>query len=993
MAELERDGNGRSAVLSVEAPRTERSERGRFDDDNHRGMRVPRVFSRDGVRPFDEVEWDRRTAAIKDDKGKVIFEQTNCEVPKSWSQLATNVVASKYFYGEAGTAEREFSVRQLVHRVTRTIADWGIRDGYFATRADGERFYDELTAMCVNQVGSFNSPVWFNVGLYHHYGVIGSGSNYRWDTRSRSVVRVETPYEFPQCSACFIQSVGDNMESIMDLARSEAMLFKYGSGTGSDLSTLRSSREKLSGGGRPSGPVSFMRVYDAIASVIKSGGKTRRAAKMQTLKCWHPDIVDFIECKAKEERKAYALIRQGYKADFNDEAYSSVCFQNANLSVRVTDGFLQAVVDDAAWQTRAVTTGEVMDTHRARDVMHKIAECTWQCGDPGLQYEDTIQRWHTCPNTAPINSSNPCSEYMHVDDSACNLSSLNLMKFRRADGSFDVESFRHAVRVFITAQEIVVDNASYPNAKIALNAHKFRQLGLGYANLGSLLMSLGLPYDSDSGRAIAGAITAIMTGQAYLSSAEHAANVGPFESYVTNREPMLRVMQMHRDAVDSIDPACPDDLMLASRRVWDECLDLGRRHGYRNAQATVLAPTGTISFMMDCDTTGIEPDIALVKYKLLAGGGMLRIPNRTVPQALERLGYDRATADALLQFLEARDTIEGAPGLNESHLPVFDCAFKPPNGTRTIHYSAHLKMMAAVQPFLSGAISKTVNMPQESTVDDIAKSYLDGWRLGLKAVAIYRDGSKGSQPVSTKVEKSDGTDTAATPVTAPAASSTTALPSTDAPTGAAAEGLKLVQADLIPMGPRRERLPETRRSLTHKFSIAGHEGYIIVGFYNDGRPGELFINMAKEGSTIGGLMDAIGVLTSLALQYGVPLDTLVRKFEHSRFEPAGVTKNPEIPFAKSVVDYIFRWFGIQFAPGYREANTPQRDGVEPTKSATVSATPALPAGRPPATHPHVDSWLAQYQTDAPACDECGAITVRNGMCFKCMNCGNSMGCS
>jgi ribonucleoside-diphosphate reductase alpha chain len=988
----EHGGNGRSAAL-LDEPKVERLERKYpekgADEGNRRGMRVPRVFSREEVSPFDEVEWDRRTAVIKDDKGKIIFEQHNCEVPKSWSQLATNVVASKYFYGENGTVEREHSVRQLIHRVTRTIADWGIRDGYFATRADGERFYGELTAMCLHQVGSFNSPVWFNVGLYHSYGVIGHGSNYRWDARTRSVMRVETPYEYPQCSACFIQSVEDNMESIMELARSEAMLFKFGSGTGSDLSTLRSAKEKLSGGGKPSGPVSFMRVYDAIASVIKSGGKTRRAAKMQTLKCWHPDIAEFIECKAKEERKAQALIQQGYSADFNDEAYSSVCFQNANLSVRASDEFLQAVADDRPWQTRAVTTGQPMGTYRARDLMHKIAECTWQCGDPGLQYEDTIQRWHTCPNSAPINSSNPCSEYMHIDDSACNLASLNLMKFRRPDGSFDVAAYRHAVRVFITAQEIVVDNGSYPNAKIAGNAHKFRQLGLGYANLGSLLMSLGLPYDSDAGRAIAGAVTAIMNGQAYLTSSEHASNLGPFEAYVANREPMLRVMQMHRDAVDQIDPLCPDDLLLSARRVWDECLEQGRQHGYRNAQATVLAPTGTISFMMDCDTTGVEPDIALVKYKLLAGGGMLRIPNRTVPLALERLGYAENVIESILSYLEQRDTIEGAPHLRAPDLAVFDCAFKPPNGTRSIHYSAHLKMMAAVQPFLSGAISKTVNMPQESTVEDIAHTYLDGWRLGLKAVAIYRDGSKGSQPVSTKNEKEGER-------SAPAAGP---KPAREAP-----EADKLVQPDLIPMGPRRERLPETRRSLTHKFSIAGHEGYIIVGFYDDGRPGELFINMAKEGSTIGGLMDTIGVLTSLALQYGVPLDTLVRKFEHSRFDPAGFTKNPDIPFAKSVVDYVFRWLGIHYVPGYRKANTPQRvpDQTTGVEAGEASATPAAPATKPAEFAPRpvasaalsqVDSWLAQFQADAPPCDECGAITVRNGMCFKCINCGNSMGCS
>jgi ribonucleoside-diphosphate reductase alpha chain len=995
---LKTGGNG-STVTVADTNAGSRGEVAASGAPNRRGMRVARFFSSDGKSPFDEVEWDRRVAVIKDEKGKTIFEQNNCEVPKFWSQLATNVVASKYFYGENGTAEREYSARQLIHRVTRTIADWGIRDGYFATRADGERFYDELTWLCLFQYGAFNSPVWFNVGLYHQYGVVGQGTNFRWDPKTRTAVKTTVSYEFPQASACFIQSVDDTMESIMELARSEAMLFKFGSGTGTDLSTLRSSKEKLSGGGRPSGPVSFMRVYDAIASVVKSGGKTRRAAKMQTLKCWHPDIVEFIDCKANEERKAHALIRQGYGANFNDEAYSSVMFQNANLSVRCTDEFLQAAVDDGPWHTRGVTHGEVAGTYRAQELMHKMAEGTWICGDPGVQYEDTIQRWHTCPNTAPINSSNPCSEYMHIDDSACNLSSLNLMKFRRPDGSFDTEAFRAAVRIFITAQEILVDSASYPNAKIAANAHKFRQLGLGYANLGSLIMSAGAAYDSEAARGLCGAITAIMTGQAYLTSAEHASNLGPFEGFVINRDPMLRVMQMHRDAVDDIDPACPDELIVSARHVWDECLATGRQHGYRNAQATVLAPTGTISFLMDCDTTGIEPDIALVKYKQLAGGGMLKIPNRTVPLALERLGYDEPTVRSILNYLEENDTIEGAPSVRPEHLQVFDCAFKPMKGQRAIHYMAHLRMMSAAQPFISGAISKTVNMPRESSVEDITQTYLEGWRLGLKAVAIYRDGSKESQPLSTESEssKQNKKEGSGAPDVRPAASHAEAV-------DAAA---KLVQHDLIPMGPRRERLPDTRRSLTHKFSIGGHEGYVIVGFYEDGRPGELFINMAKEGSTIGGLMDTIGVLTSLALQYGVPIDALVRKFEHARFEPNGFTRNPDIPIAKSVVDYVFRWLGVNYVPGYREMNVPNRsvDGTDPGPlAAAVASGPALGMeekrteqgvselrGQAESNPSH--TWLAQMQSDAPPCDECGAITVRNGACFKCLNCGNSMGCS
>ena len=600
------------------------------------GMAVPRVFSvpRAGSVPFDQVEWDLRTAEIKDERGRIIFQQTHCEVPRAWSQLATNVVASKYFYGEINTPERETSVRQLVDRVTRTISDWGRADGYFATTEDADRFYDELTSLCLNQYGSFNSPVWFNVGLFHRYGLVGPANNWRWDEETRSVVKATSAYQYPQGSACFIQSVSDDMQDIMRLATAEAMLFKYGSGTGTDLSTLRSSREKLTGGGRPSGPVSFMRVYDAIASVVKSGGKTRRAAKMQTLKVWHPDILEFIECKAKEEKKAQTLIECGYEANFNGEAYGSVMFQNANLSVRATDSFLRAVETHEEWTTRAVTTGRPMQKHSARMLMDKIAEGTWQCGDPGLQYEDTIQRWHTCPNTAPINSSNPCSEYMFIDDSACNLASINLMKFRREDGTFDAVGFRAACRVFITAQEILVDHASYPTERIALNSHKFKPLGLGFANLGSLIMASGLPYDSNEGRALAGAITAIMHGQAYLSSAEHAGHLGPFDGFALNREPMLRVMEMHRDAVEAIHPSGAADLQIEARDVWDACLEAGRKYGYRNSQVTVLAPTGTIAFMMDCDTTGVEPDIALVKYKQLAGGGMLKIVNRTVPMAL-----------------------------------------------------------------------------------------------------------------------------------------------------------------------------------------------------------------------------------------------------------------------------------------------------------------------------------------------------------------------
>ncbi|MGZ3380985.1 MAG: vitamin B12-dependent ribonucleotide reductase [Isosphaeraceae bacterium] len=983
-------------------------ERGR----KRTGMEVPRVFSTEGASPFDRIEWDFRTAEIKDEHGRTIFQQTDCEIPRGWSQLATNVVASKYFYGDVASGngcpsegKREYSVRQLVDRVMRTIADWGRDDGYFATPEDGERFYDELTSLCVNQYGAFNSPVWFNVGLYHRYGIAGPANNWRWDEETRTVVRATSAYQTPQASACFIQSVNDDMESIMRLAHSEAMLFKFGSGTGTDLSTLRSSQEKLSGGGKPSGPVSFMRVYDAIASVVKSGGKTRRAAKMQTLKCWHPDVLEFIECKTKEEAKAQALIRAGYEANFNGEAYGSVMFQNANLSVRCSDAFLRSAENDQEWTTRAVTTGRPMQTYKAKMLLDKIALGTWLCGDPGVQYEDTIQRWHTCPNTAPINSSNPCSEYMFIDDSACNLSSLNLMKFCREDGSFDAERFRAAVRIFITAQEILVDHASYPTEKIAQNSHRFRPLGLGFANLGSLLMGSGLPYDSDAGRSLAAAITAIMHGQCYLTSAEHAAHVGPFDGFALNREPMLKVMEMHRAAALAIDSSAPADLRAAAGAVWAECLDHGRKHGYRNSQVTVLAPTGTIAFMMDCDTTGIEPDIALVKYKQLAGGGMLKIVNRTVPMALRKLGYDEPTIRGILDHIDEHDTIEQAPGLRDEHLPVFDCAFAPPQGGRSIHFRGHLKLMAAVQPFLSGAISKTCNVPHEATVEDIRGAYLEGWKLGLKALAIYRDGSKGSQPVSTKDESKEKEKE--TPVAL-------AEPAPPAPQ--------------IIYQPRRERLPHTRRSVTHKFDIQGHEGYINVGFYPDGRPGELFITMAKEGSTIGGLMDVLGTAISIGLQYGVPLEVFVNKFAHSRFEPAGFTKNPDIPIAKSIADYIFRWMGMAFIPGYREANAPRRPGADESEPAPAG-TPVLKvngvrsatiadlehaeavmgarayqqaAAQPPVAVSETpladglseqDRQFAHFQSDAPACDNCGALTVRCGTCYRCFNCGNSMGCS
>ena len=689
------------------------------------GLKVKQEFCPAGVLdPFTTAEWETRSAAIKDESGGILFEQDNCEIPTTWSQLATNVIVSKYFYGEIGTPEREYSVRQLVHRVTRTITDWGMEDGYFASADDAESFYRDLSWLCLHQHGAFNSPVWFNVGLHHEYGVVGAKCNWAWDPKTESVFQPENPYEYPQGSACFIQSVDDNMEDIMRLATSEAMLFKFGSGTGTDLSTIRSQREKLSGGGNPSGPLSFMRVYDQIAAVVKSGGKTRRAAKMQSLKIWHPDILEFIECKHKEEQKAHCLIEKGgYDANFNGEAYSSILFQNANLSVRVTDEYMEAVEADEPWQTRWITDDSVAGpVFQARELMGRMAECAWHCGDPGVQYDTTINTWHTCPNSGRINASNPCSEYMFLDDTACNLASINLMKFREDDGTFDHERFTAACRLFFIAQEILVDHASYPTDRIAENSHKFRPLGLGYSNLGSVLMSSGIGYDSDEAHSVCGSITALLHGAANLTSTELASAVGPFEGYADNREPFLRVMRMHRDATDEISDAGPADLKKAASDIWDRVLDEGEQKGFRNAQATVLAPTGTISFMMDCDTTGIEPDIALVKYKQLAGGGMLKMINRTVPLALQTLGYDKLQIEMICKHIEENDTIEGAEDLLDEHLPIFDCAFTPANGTRSIAWRAHVAMMAAAQPFLSGAISKTVNMPNDSTVDDIAEA-------------------------------------------------------------------------------------------------------------------------------------------------------------------------------------------------------------------------------------------------------------------------------
>src|SRR5687767_13435108 len=835
------------------------------------GLEFPRYFTLPGVDPFDEVEWEVRSAVIGNEKGKVVFEQRDVEIPKFWSQQATNIVVSKYFRGQLGTPERESSVKQLIGRVVDTITGWARAQHYFASEDALMAFSHELKHLLVYQKAAFNSPVWFNCGFE----------------------------KAPQCSACFINAVEDTMDSILTLARTEGMLFKFGSGTGSNLSAIRSSRELLAGGGTASGPVSFMKGYDAFAGVIKSGGKTRRAAKMVILNADHPDILDFINCKVEEEKKAWALIDAGYDGSFTGVAYGSIFFQNSNNSVRVTDDFMRSVLDGGDWTTKAVRNGDVVDTYKARDLMRAIAEGTYICGDPGMQFDTTVNEWHTCPETDRINASNPCSEYMFLDDSACNLSSINLMRFVKEDGEFDVAGFKAACRTLITAQEIIVPNSSYPTKAIERNSNEYRPLGLGYANLGALLMSRGLPYDSDEGRAYAAAITAVMTGEAYAQSARIARDHGgPFGGFERNRESFLRVMCKHRDAVTEINAKhVPADLLAGAKQAWDEAVELGEDFGYRNAQATVLAPTGTIGFMMDCDTTGVEPDIALVKYKKLVGGGLMKIVNQTVPMALEKLGYTKPEIEAIVHHIDENEMIEGAPFLKEEHLPVFDCAFKPANGERSIHYMGHIKMMGATQPFISGAISKTVNVPREASVEDIERAYIESWRLGAKAISIYRDGSKRTQPLNTS--RAGVADTR-----------------NNAGSGfSRAEGeIREVVKEVVKIveTPKRRKLPDERHSITHKFDIAGHEGYITVGLFEDGSPGEIFLTMAKEGSTISGFADAFALAVSDALAYGVPLQVLVDKFSHARFEPSGMTKNPEIRFAKSIVDYIFRWLATKF---------------------------------------------------------------------------------
>ncbi len=905
------------------------------------GLTFPRFFTEAGVDPFDEVEWEVRSAVIGNERGEMVFEQRDVEIPKAWSQQATNIVVSKYFRGQIGTPERERSVRQLIGRVVDTITMWARSNKYFETDEDLQAFSDDLKHILVYQKAAFNSPVWFNCGFE----------------------------KAPQCSACFINSVQDTMDSILTLARTEGMLFKFGSGTGTNLSPIRSSKELLAGGGTASGPVSFMKGYDAFAGVIKSGGKTRRAAKMVILNADHPDIVDFIRCKVEEEKKAWALIDAGYDGSFTGPAYSSVFFQNSNNSVRVPDDFMRAVLDDATWDTKAVRDGSVMDTYKARDLMHLIAEGTYICGDPGMQFDTTINEWHTCPETDRIHASNPCSEYMFLNDSACNLASINLMKFVKDDGEFDVVAYEAAIRTLITAQEIIVDNASYPSEAIGKNSHAYRPLGLGYANLGALLMSRGLPYDSDGGRDWAAALTALMTGEAYAQSARIARDHGgPFSGYEKNREPFLRVMRKHRDAMRDVNGRnVPSDLYNAAKGSWDDAVELGEEFGYRNAQATVLAPTGTIGFMMDCDTTGVEPDIALVKYKKLVGGGLMKIVNQTVPMALRKLGYTPPQVDAIVDYIDKNETIEGAPGLKASHLPVFDCAFKASKGHRSIHYMGHIKMMGATQPFISGAISKTVNVPKEATVEEIMQAYIQSWKLGAKAISIYRDGSKRTQPLNTSRDKT------------------------------AAELAQAAAAALVTQ-PTRRKLPDERQAITHKFDIAGHEGYITVGLFDDGQPGEIFLVMAKEGSTISGFADAFAQAISYALQYGVPLKVLVDKFSHVRFEPSGMTRNPEIRFAKSIVDYIFRWMAskfmspeAQFRAGVngRELDEHPAGGSQLTPTAGAPAVAAPPSAAP-ATAPYS---TIQNQEDAPPCSMCGSIMIRSGACYKCANCGNTSGCA
>jgi ribonucleoside-diphosphate reductase alpha chain len=1069
------------------------------------GLAFDRHFTKPGISPYDEITWELRDAIIQDFKGKTIFEQKNVEVPADWSMTATNIVASKYLHGLNGSNERESGVRALITRVAESIRDWGIKGGYFASPADADTFYAELAHLLLNQKVAFNSPVWFNVGC-DRLEPNSDAQNWHWNPHSCAVEFSVTGYTKPQCSACFINSVQDSLDSILTLAKTEGMLFKWGSGAGSNLSNIRGSMETLSGGGTASGPLSFMRGFDAFAGVIKSGGKTRRAAKMVILNVDHPDINDFIQCKVKEEQKAWHLMQAGYDGSGPDsEAYSSIFFQNANNSVRVTDEFMRGVETGGTFVTRTVKERTPVEEFRARDLMHSIAEATWQCGDPGMQFDTTINRWHTSKNSGRINASNPCSEYMFLDDSACNLASFNLLKFLTPGGQFDIPAYRHAIAVVTTAMEIIVDAAGYPTEMIAKNSHDYRPLGLGYANLGALLMAFGLPYDSDAGRDFAATLTSILCGDAYWQSSRIAESCpalgaatpltqqahiagGACPGFYVNREPFLDVIRMHRAEVNKIGRSKNsnepffvqnlDGLIEASRNAWDGALAHGEKHGYRNSQVTVLAPTGTIGFMMDCDTTGVEPDLALVKYKKLVGGGMIKIVNNTVPSALIKLGYNEAEVNAIVSYIDATGTIEGAPGVRPEHLACFDCSFKPSKGTRSISYMGHIKMMGATQPFLSGAISKTVNLPQDCSVDDIAEAYMESWRQGLKAVAIYRDNSKGTQPLNvtaqTDADKKGTRSTNAVPANAipPIAAGSIEIEEAVIAAKAAARAAEvkitvletqlrhiaeaaLKNSDSVdaqsPPRAVRHRLPAERASVTHKFGLAGHEGYITVGLYPNGQPGEIFIRMAKEGSTVSGLMDSFATAVSLALQHGVPLRVLCEKFAHTRFEPSGWTGNEQIGYAKSIMDYIFRWIQIRFLSGhqldlfaglgaqsvpvagtvtspssavilndgkdprispssevpllYAESEhsyttTPPQQGIAPD----LTARSGLNENGQPTTdnlsfedrgiYHASDAMKSMYDMgDSPSCATCGAIMTRSGSCYRCMSCGSTSGCS
>ncbi len=904
-----------------------------------KGISLKRFFSKDDIHPFDQFRWEKRRALIKNAKGEIVFEQNDVEVPSFWSQTACDIVAEKYFSGHVGHAGRESSAKELISRVSDTITAWGKESGYFVSDKDAKVFNEELTHILVSQKGSFNSPVWFNVG-------------------------VEAK---PQCSACFILKVEDTKESISDWYRTELFIFSGGSGAGANLSAIRSSRETLGRKGKASGPVSFMKGADAIAGTIKSGGKNRRAAKMVILNADHPDIRDFILCKWKEEEKAKALIQIGYDDAIDGEIYGNVFFQNANNSVRATDEFMRAVEDDGSWELKMVKTGEAVERVRAKDLMQLISDAAWHCADPGMQFDTTINKWHTCSNTGRINGSNPCSEYMHLDNSACNLASINLMRFLDEKENFDIEGFRHTVKIFIIAQDIIVGHSSYPTEEIGKNATNYRELGLGYANLGAFLMFKGLPYDSDAGRAWAGAITSIMTGEAYVTSTYVAEAVSPFNGFEKNREPMLNVLRMHGDEAKKISKEyLPKAVWDAANLCWTMAYERGKIYGIRNSQATVLAPTGTISFMMDCDTTGVEPAFSLITYKKLVGGGFLKMINRTVEQALKNLGYSDPDVKEITEYILSNDTIEGAPHLKDKDLAVFDCAVHAPSGLRAIHYMGHVRMMAAAQPFISGAISKTVNLPASVTLEDVANVYMESWRLGLKAIAIYRDGSKGSQPLNTgkkKIENEKAVD-------------------------------EVKAKDPMREEDGRRRLPADVKSGRHKFSVAGHEGYIHYGVYDDGKLGEIFIRMAKEGSTISGLLDSIGILMSVSLQYGVPVKTLIKKTIHSRFEPAGYTDNPDIMVAKSILDYISKFLAIKFlsvedqmAMGIyttqnleengHVADAPAEVKTEGTRAQTVSAN-------------ILQSPITFSFSDAPAC-RCGAIMVRTGSCYTCPSCGENLG--